>query len=83
MVQSKPRLARALGEDALDELTDPILGTNYDGVDMRRLIACAAAAVRSTARTRPRMGQVRWLTLARSRPSRSPADFCSELTLTV
>lgn len=64
MVQSKPRLARALGEDALDELTDPILGTNYDGVDMRRLIACAAAAVRSTARTRPRMGQVGWLTLA-------------------
>lgn len=55
---SKPRLARALGEDALDELTDPILGTNYDGVDMRRLIACAAAAVRSTARTRPRMGQI-------------------------
>lgn len=63
-MQSKPRLARALGEDALDELTDPILGTNYDGVDMRRLIACAAAAVRSTARTRPRMGQVRWLALA-------------------
>lgn len=58
-IQSRPRLTKALFEDALDELTDPSLGTNYDGVDMRRLIACAAAAVRTTARSRPRMSQVR------------------------
>lgn len=58
LVQSRPRLTRALEEDALDELTDPSLGTDYDAVNMRRLIACAAAAVRTTARSRPRMSQV-------------------------
>ena len=80
MVQSRPRLTRALEEDDLDGLTDPSLGTDYDGVDMRRLIACAAAAVRTTARSRPRMSQV----TDRSRPScetrfHSLQIFCRKL----
>ena len=57
-MQSRPRLTRALEEDILDGLTDPRMGADYDAGDMRRLIACAAAAVRHTARSRPRMSQV-------------------------
>jgi len=34
------------------------MGADYDAGDMQRLIACAAAAVRHTARSRPRMSQV-------------------------
>ena len=45
-------------EENYDELIDPRLETNYDAYDMARLIACAAAAVRQTARSRPRMSQV-------------------------
>ena len=57
-MQSRPRLTRALEEDILDGLTDPRMGADYDAGDMQRLIACAAAAVRHTARSRPRMSQV-------------------------
>jgi hypothetical protein len=46
-------------EENYDELIDPRLETNYDAYDMARLIACAAAAVRQTARSRPRMTQVK------------------------
>ncbi|XP_039840864.1 proline-rich receptor-like protein kinase PERK1 [Panicum virgatum] len=55
---SRPRLTRALEEDILDGLTDPRMGADYDAGDMRRLIACAAAAVRHTARSLPRMSQI-------------------------
>ncbi|RCV16935.1 hypothetical protein SETIT_3G178400v2 [Setaria italica] len=55
---SRPRLTKALEEDILDGLVDPSMGANYDAVDMQRLIACAAAAVRHTARSRPRMSQI-------------------------
>ncbi|RLN28583.1 proline-rich receptor-like protein kinase PERK2 [Panicum miliaceum] len=54
---SRPRLTRALEEGILDGLTDPRMGADYDAGDMQRLIACAAAAVRHTARSRPRMSQ--------------------------
>ncbi|KAL5221819.1 hypothetical protein ABZP36_026532 [Zizania latifolia] len=55
---AKPLLARAMEEEIYEELIDPKLGSNYDAHDMRRLIACAAAAVRHTARSRPRMSQI-------------------------
>lgn len=58
LVQSRPRLTKALEEHILDGLIDPRMGANYDPCDMQRLIACAAAAVRHTARSRPRMSQV-------------------------
>lgn len=56
-------LTRAIEEKNYDDLIDPRLETNYDAYDMARLIACAAAAVRQTARSRPRMSQVRRLLL--------------------
>jgi hypothetical protein len=46
-------------EENYDDLIDPRLETDYDAHDMARLVACAAAAVRQTARCRPRMSQVR------------------------
>ena len=56
--QARPLLTRAVEQENYDELIDPRLETNYDAYDMARLIACAAAAVRQTARSRPRMSQV-------------------------
>ncbi|CAO1945996.1 unnamed protein product [Urochloa humidicola] len=55
---ARPLLTRAVEEENYDELIDPRLETNYDAYDMARLIACAAAAVRQTARSRPRMTQI-------------------------
>lgn len=55
---ARPLLTRAVEEENYDELIDPRLETNYDAYDMARLVACAAAAVRHTARSRPRMSQV-------------------------
>ncbi|KAJ1285397.1 hypothetical protein BS78_03G277000 [Paspalum vaginatum] len=55
---ARPLLARAVEDDNYDELIDPRLENNYDAYDMTRLIACAAAAVRHTARSRPRMSQI-------------------------
>jgi hypothetical protein len=62
-------------EENYDELIDPRLETNYDAYDMARLIACAAAAVRQTARSRPRMSQVNHLSpLPKTSPAESSGD---------
>ncbi|TVU20603.1 hypothetical protein EJB05_36817 [Eragrostis curvula] len=55
---ARPLLTKALEEVVFDELIDPKLEANYDANDMQLLIACAAAAVRQTARSRPRMSQI-------------------------
>uniref|UniRef100_A0ACD5VV06 Uncharacterized protein n=2 Tax=Avena sativa TaxID=4498 RepID=A0ACD5VV06_AVESA len=55
---AKPLLTKAAEEENYEELIDPRLGTNYDAYDMMRLVACAAAAVRQTSRSRPRMTQI-------------------------
>ncbi|XP_066309922.1 proline-rich receptor-like protein kinase PERK2 [Miscanthus floridulus] len=55
---ARPVLTRAVEEENYDELIDPRLESNYDAYDMARLVACAAAAVRQTARSRPRMSQI-------------------------
>ncbi|KAL5202184.1 hypothetical protein ABZP36_013136 [Zizania latifolia] len=55
---ARPLLTKALEEQVVDELIDPRLDVNYDAHDMQRLIACAAGAVRHTARSRPRMSQI-------------------------
>ena len=60
--QARPLLTKTLEEQLSDELVDPKLGANYDEHGMQRLIACAAAAVRHTARSRPRMSQVKFRT---------------------
>ncbi|KAF3327322.1 Proline-rich receptor-like protein kinase PERK3 [Carex littledalei] len=54
---ARQRLRRATKGDTFDELIDPWLETNYDQYDMTRLIHCASAAVRESARMRPQMGQ--------------------------
>ncbi|KAL5229649.1 hypothetical protein ABZP36_028425 [Zizania latifolia] len=55
---ARPLLTKAIEEQVVDELIDPMLGANYDAHDMQRLITCAAGAVRDTARSRPRMSQI-------------------------
>ncbi|XP_062206874.1 proline-rich receptor-like protein kinase PERK1 isoform X3 [Phragmites australis] len=55
---ARPLLTKAVEEENYDELIDPKLETAYDAYDMARLVACAAAAVRQTARSRPRMSQI-------------------------
>lgn len=41
-----------------DGLVDPRLEDNYDKQEMMRMVACAAASVRHSARRRPKMSQV-------------------------
>lgn len=55
---ARPFLTKAVEEENYEELIDPRLETNYDAYDMARLVACAAAAVRKTAKSRPRMTQI-------------------------
>lgn len=57
-MQARPQLTKALEQHVYDDLIDPKLDALYDAHDMHRLISCAAAAVRHTARSRPRMTQV-------------------------
>ncbi|XP_050128636.1 proline-rich receptor-like protein kinase PERK1 [Malus sylvestris] len=55
---ARPVLNRALEERNFDELVDPKLQNSYDPNEMARMVACAAACVRHSARRRPRMSQV-------------------------
>ncbi|KAB8100186.1 hypothetical protein EE612_030629, partial [Oryza sativa] len=55
---ARPQLTKALEQHVYDDLIDPKLDALYDAHDMHRLISCAAAAVRHTARSRPRMTQI-------------------------
>lgn len=49
---------RALEDGEYDALVDPRLGKDFNPNEMARMIACAAACVRHSARRRPRMSQV-------------------------
>ncbi|KAG6589916.1 Proline-rich receptor-like protein kinase PERK1, partial [Cucurbita argyrosperma subsp. sororia] len=55
---ARPLLLRAAEDGNYDGLVDPKLRDNYDHNEMGRMIACAAACVRHSARRRPRMSQV-------------------------
>ncbi|XP_042469043.1 proline-rich receptor-like protein kinase PERK1 isoform X1 [Zingiber officinale] len=56
---ARPLLTQALEDGNYDDaLVDPKLGMNYNPDEMARMIACAAACVRHSARRRPRMSQV-------------------------
>ena len=57
--QARPALSRALADDDYDGVADPRLHGSYDPVEMARLVACAAGAVRHSAKKRPKMSQVR------------------------
>ncbi|OMO66721.1 hypothetical protein COLO4_30403 [Corchorus olitorius] len=55
---ARPLLAQALEHGNFDAFVDPRLQKDYDSSEMTRLVACAAACVRHSARHRPRMSQV-------------------------
>jgi len=56
--QARPLLTQALEDGKFDAIVDPKLHKDYDTEEMTRMIACAAACVRHSARHRPRMTQV-------------------------
>ncbi|CAN1241048.1 Proline-rich receptor-like protein kinase PERK1 [Linum perenne] len=55
---ARPLLSRAQEDGKYDTLVDPKLEDNYDHNEMARMVACAAACIRHSARRRPRMSQV-------------------------
>ncbi|EPS72303.1 hypothetical protein M569_02452, partial [Genlisea aurea] len=55
---ARPLLTRALDEGNFDSLIDRRLGNSYNQNELARMVACAAACVRHSARRRPRLGQV-------------------------
>ncbi|KAL0926625.1 hypothetical protein M5K25_002864 [Dendrobium thyrsiflorum] len=56
---ARPVLFQALADGNYDDVADHRLNGNYDPVEMARMIACAAACVRHSAKRRPKMSQVR------------------------
>ncbi|KAA0061554.1 hypothetical protein IC582_011955 [Cucumis melo] len=55
---ARPLMNRALEDGNFDVLVDPRLQNNYNHNEMARMVACAAACVRHSAKRRPRMSQV-------------------------
>lgn len=57
-IQARPLLTRALEEGVYDGLVDVRLEGNYDTDELHRMVACAAASIRHSAKRRPKMSQV-------------------------
>ncbi|XP_022854131.1 proline-rich receptor-like protein kinase PERK5 [Olea europaea var. sylvestris] len=55
---ARPLLVQALEDGNYDELVDPRLEGNFVPQEMARVVACAAASIRHSARRRPRMSQI-------------------------
>ncbi|PKU73778.1 Proline-rich receptor-like protein kinase PERK4 [Dendrobium catenatum] len=55
---ARPLLAETLSEENYDELADPRLEGNFSNLEMTRMVACAAASVRHSAKRRPKMSQI-------------------------
>ncbi|KAB2072315.1 hypothetical protein ES319_A07G007300v1 [Gossypium barbadense] len=55
---ARPLLSRALEDGTFNNLIDPRLQKEYNHNEMARMVACAAACVRHSARRRPRMSQI-------------------------
>ncbi|GMI68138.1 proline-rich extensin-like receptor kinase 4 [Hibiscus trionum] len=55
---ARPLLELALETGNHVQLVDPRLERNYDHIEMQRMIACASASVRHSARRRPKMSQI-------------------------
>lgn len=55
---ARPLLTRAMDDGNFDSLVDPRLQKDYNQKEMSRMVACAAACVRHSAKRRPRMSQV-------------------------
>lgn len=58
LLQARPLLTRALEDGNYDSLADARLQRQYNNNEMARMVACAAACVRHSARRRPKMSQV-------------------------
>ncbi|ESQ30304.1 hypothetical protein EUTSA_v10011979mg, partial [Eutrema salsugineum] len=54
---AKPLMIQALNDGNFDGLVDPRLEDNFDTSEMARMVACAAASVRHSAKRRPKMSQ--------------------------
>ncbi|XP_051216373.1 proline-rich receptor-like protein kinase PERK4 [Lolium perenne] len=55
---ARPALSSALADGDYDGLVDERLDGDYDQMEAARVVACAAACIRHTARRRPKMSQV-------------------------
>ncbi|OMO56884.1 hypothetical protein CCACVL1_26195 [Corchorus capsularis] len=55
---ARPLLARALEDGNVDQLADARLEGNFSHHEMQRMVACAAASIRHSARKRPKMSQI-------------------------
>ncbi|GAB4848863.1 hypothetical protein Ancab_003657 [Ancistrocladus abbreviatus] len=55
---ARPLLSQALQDGNFNELADPKLERNYNSQEMARMVACAAASIRHSAKRRPKMSQV-------------------------
>ncbi|KAE9449743.1 hypothetical protein C3L33_18358, partial [Rhododendron williamsianum] len=56
--RARPLLSRAMEDGNYDELVDPQLENNYLPLEMARVVSCAAASIRHSARRRPKMSQI-------------------------
>ncbi|KAL8477225.1 hypothetical protein ACS0TY_029498 [Phlomoides rotata] len=55
---ARPIISKGQESGDYSELVDPRLENNYNREDMARMISCAAASIRHSARRRPRMSQI-------------------------
>ncbi|CAH8320247.1 unnamed protein product [Eruca vesicaria subsp. sativa] len=55
---ARPLCSKAAQDGDYSQLADPRLETNYDQQEMVRMASCAAAAIRHSARRRPKMSQI-------------------------
>ncbi|KAL1215746.1 Proline-rich receptor-like protein kinase PERK5 [Cardamine amara subsp. amara] len=55
---ARPLCLKAAQDGDYSQLADPRLETNFDQQEMARMASCAAAAIRHSARRRPKMSQI-------------------------
>ncbi|CAA0828926.1 Proline-rich receptor-like protein kinase PERK4, partial [Striga hermonthica] len=54
---ARPLLSKAMEDGLFNDLADPRLEGDYIVHEMARIVACAAASIRHSARQRPKMSQ--------------------------
>ncbi|KAL5858178.1 hypothetical protein ACOSQ3_005636 [Xanthoceras sorbifolium] len=55
---ARPLCLRALEDGNFDEIADPFLEKNFPAHEMARMVACASASIRHSAKRRPKMSQI-------------------------
>ncbi|KAI4330351.1 hypothetical protein MLD38_028648 [Melastoma candidum] len=55
---ARPILTKAIEDGEYIELVDPRLENNYNRNELARMVACASAAIRHSAKKRPKMSQI-------------------------